>query len=120
MCHGYGGAYGYSNAYSDANSYPNGHAYANGNGYIDAYPDRYCHSVMLGDHFDALMTQPGPSAAPVPPPTAAGGTMSNSASEQAIMTDPLQQARIRTAASLEALKRLAGQTAQDLTSGQLA
>lgn len=72
--------------------------------------------MPLGQHFDALMSQPGPSAAPQEP-SAPGGLMSNSAIEQANMSNPIQQARIATATSLEGLKRLAAQLAQERTSG---
>lgn len=68
--------------------------------------------MPLGQHFDALMAQPGPETAPAPPMDAAGGLMSNSAAEQANMTNPLQQARIRTQTSLNALKRLAADLAR--------
>lgn len=68
--------------------------------------------MPVGQTFDALMAQPGPSATPDAPPDAVGGTMSNSSVEQINMTNPLQQARIRTQTSLNALKRLAATLAQ--------
>lgn len=74
--------------------------------------------MPVGQHFDALMAQPGPSAAPAPAPQgAAGGIMSNNAIEQANMTNPIQQARIRTASSLEALKRVAADLAKERSDG---
>jgi len=72
--------------------------------------------MQAGPTFDNLLAQPGPSEAPAPQ-SAAGGVVLNDHAKQAALQSPFHQARVRTLQSLEGLKTLAQQLAQEARGG---
>lgn len=92
--HGYSDAYGYGNDYADS--------------------DRHEHLMAVdvpqaGPRFTELTAQPpsqaDPTGAPLEP--GSGGVMLNDGVMQAILTSPVQQARVQAELSRERLKKLA-------------
>lgn len=62
-----------------------------------------------GPRFADLSAQPAGAGTP---PSGGAGVMSNNASMEAILTSPVQQARVQAEMSKERLKRLAHQLAE--------
>ena len=101
-------------AYCDGDGYSHSDGDTNSNGYAD--PNSRSDLMQAGPTFSDVLAQPGPSA-PAQPPTAAGGVSLNNAAKQVAMSNPIQQARIRTLTSLDAVKKLATDTAMGMTGG---
>lgn len=104
-------AYGHSDPYC----YPDADRHSNSdpdsNGHVD--PVMAVSEPTAGPRFSDLTAQSEPEGTPgMAPPAPTGGVMTNDASMEAILTSPLQQARVRAQMSQDRLKKLALQMKQ--------
>jgi hypothetical protein len=109
-------SYGYANGHCDRDRDRNPDSDRDCHGHSDAY-GHVNPSVMVnasppaGPKFADLMGQPPPAPAPTTgaPQPGSGGTLSNDGAMEAILTNPVHQARVQAEMSKQRLKKLAAQ-----------